>query len=108
MVLGKDSTAADCAARCEKVSLCNGFHYYGQKEANAAGTCYMKTGVTKITKMNDKRDRFASVCGELVPSEHRQLAALRAHTRTRARSQGSRGRCVKPACPPPPPTHRTE
>jgi len=72
-VLGPKSTAADCAARCENVSSCDGFHYYGQKDGfedtrpgatkfSARGTCYLKTGVTKITQMNDNRDRYASVC----------------------------------------------
>ena len=84
MALGKGSTAADCAARCEKVSLCNGFHYYGQKD-RAAGACYMKTGVTKITKMNDKRDRFASICGERISCAH-------THERARALKVRRHGR----------------
>ena len=57
-------SARECAELCKTTLSCNGFHYHGFEDtyADQRGNCYLKTGVTKIYRINDERDRNGGMC----------------------------------------------
>ena len=53
----------ECANYCETNPRCSGFHYYGHSDSLGAEECYLKSGVTKISKyLTDGRDRYGGIC----------------------------------------------
>ena len=56
----------ECAKLCHENQNCDGFHYYGYSdshESKAAGHCYLKSDVTKVsTNLTDQRDRYGGIC----------------------------------------------
>ena len=57
----KHDTVGACAKRCEDLSDCKAFHYYGPGD-EAYKDCYLQKGGVIGPQLSDGRNRFAGVC----------------------------------------------
>ena len=52
----------DCAKRCEELTDCQAFYYYGEKDTEKPKACFLhKSGILSLYR-NDGRDRYGGIC----------------------------------------------